>query len=158
MESIPHRPAVAGRVRKDLGMSAAAAARRPHVARAQIRFLDSLLADPTRTTTTDSCTEDLAAAYSDGGRWMGTVPLALCRAGLIERIGYRPSERASRHATPVSVWRAIVTDAALQAYRDALFSALVEAPPASAAVPTPPRPAPTRQGTLFNNDAAVLPD
>ena len=45
---------------------------------------------------------------------IGAVPGELARLGLIERIGYAPTNRVAAHARPVSIWKLIDRDGAFR--------------------------------------------
>jgi hypothetical protein len=49
---------------------------------------------------------------------LGAVPVALARAGIIERVGYVPTCRPDAHARPVSLWALADRAAAVQWLRD----------------------------------------
>ena len=94
-----------GRLLKEYGMSIAAARRRELAWRCESRFDHALLASPDGTETIDATVDDPLRPHDDGGKWRGSVPTTLARLGLIECAGWRPSIRASRHGTPIRVWR-----------------------------------------------------
>ena len=49
---------------------------------------------------------------------LGAVPGTLARAGIIERVGYRTTDRPEAHARPISVWRLLDREAAERWLRD----------------------------------------
>jgi len=53
----------------------------------------------------DDATPDLNEKFADGGAWRGGIILALSIAGVIEKAGYRLSNRPSRHRSVVAIWR-----------------------------------------------------
>jgi hypothetical protein len=122
----PDAPITLGEELKADGMKRAARMRKGRIIEAQLRFLDALLTSPDRTATTDDCAEDLNAVHLDGGKWLGCVTKQLAHRGIIQRAGYRPSSRSSRHATPIGVWRAAKPDAVLETLHLELLRDLAE--------------------------------
>jgi hypothetical protein len=102
----------AGELRKECGMQLAADARAEAVAAGQVAFLSALIKSPDRTATIDDGTGDLAATFSDGGKWRGTVVRSLALARIIERVDVVKSDRPSRHRGFVSRWRLLDPDRA----------------------------------------------
>lgn len=94
-----------GEAAKQHGMTLAADARAEAVAAGQVALLRALLAADDSTGTIDDATDDLDHRFEGGGKWRGTIPSALSRRGIIERIGDRKSDRPTRHRGYVSVWR-----------------------------------------------------
>ena len=94
-------------VAKLLGMTLAAGAKPDRVTSGRIALLRALLASPDGTATIDDATDDLAAAYRDGGRWRGSVSRSLATAGITERAGVEQSDRPSRHRGYVARWRLV---------------------------------------------------
>ena len=86
------------------GMEIAAGAKLDKVTSAKIALLRALLRSPDGTATIDDATSDLAAEFSDGGKWRGTVTRSLAIAGLIRRVDVVPSDRPSRHRGYVTRW------------------------------------------------------
>lgn len=75
--------------------------------------------------TTDAIPDDLAAEYSDGGRWVGALVLRLLAARIIREVATARSARLSRHRGRVGVY-AVADPAAYQARR-AVLPALIDA-------------------------------
>lgn len=100
-----------GERRRDVGMDRAAHRKKRLIWRGQLRLLRAILSNPARTATTDDACRDRGAEFDDGGKWRGSVPLALARRGLIQRVGFTTSSRPSRHAGYVAIWRADDDDA-----------------------------------------------
>jgi hypothetical protein len=115
-----------GELRKASGMRLAALRMRPLILRHKILTLDTLSASPTRTTSSDDTAADLHTERLYGGKWVGSVHQDLARKGLIVHVGYRPSDRTSRHRTPIAVWQAAVSDDALRAARDRFAAQLAD--------------------------------
>jgi len=76
-------------------MTLAADAQPDRVAAGRIALLRALLASPDGTATIDDATDDLTAAYRDGGRWRGSVCRSLATAGITERVSVDQSDRPS---------------------------------------------------------------
>jgi len=106
-----------GEKHKSDGMQAAATAPKNNapdkVRQGRIRFLEALLRSDDGIATVEDGDDDLNDELADGGKWRGSIPSPLARAGIIKRRSYRKSRRPSRHATPVSVWQLIDRDAAI---------------------------------------------
>ena len=98
--------------------------------RGQLALLDAIRTSPCRQATTDDATADIATQYADGGKWRGTVPRDLARAGLIQKAGVVRSIRPSRHAGYLSKWQG-VDDQAIDAYRAHLRDLLATQTPPS---------------------------
>lgn len=96
-----------GETARDLGMAIAANDQPDRVVLGRLALLDALLASDGGTGTIDDATSEaeLAGEFGCGGQWRGSVTRSLASSGLIERIGYRPSNRPSRHRAPIAVWR-----------------------------------------------------
>jgi len=94
----------AGKLR---GMTLAADAQTDRVAAGRIALLRALLDSPDGTATIDDATDDLTAAYRDGGRWRGSVSRSLAAAGITERASVEQSDRPSRHRGYVTRWRLV---------------------------------------------------
>ncbi len=99
------------RVRRDAGMDLAARRKEWAIRRGMLAFIEALLRNQDHKATTDDATTHLDTAYSDGGRWRGSIPRRLFSKGLIERAGVITSVRASRHAGLVTEWRAVDLEA-----------------------------------------------
>jgi hypothetical protein len=97
------------------------------VQRDTLRFLEALAGRRDHSATTDDAVGDLAGEYADGGKWRGSIPLGLARAGLIASAGVRVSDRASRHRGLVRVWRAMDL-AGIERRRDELRRWLADHP------------------------------
>ncbi len=85
---------------KQAGMTLAANAKPDKVA-----MLRALLVSSDGTATIDDATADLAAEFTDGGKWRGTVCRSLAVAGIIDRVAVVKSDRPSRHRGYVTRWR-----------------------------------------------------
>jgi hypothetical protein len=131
--AVPHTGGQAeGERLKAEGMARAAERRQRMIWRGQLALLDAIRTSPCRQATTDDATADIATQYADGGKWRGTVPRDLARAGLIRKAGVVASVRPSRHAGYLSKWQGI-DDQAIDAYRAQLRQLLaVQSPPANA--------------------------
>jgi len=106
-----------GERRRDIGMALAAARRPDRVTLGRWAMVNALLRSPSGTATIDAATSptELAAGFSDGGKWRGAVVLSLLRDGMAEVIGTARSTRPSRHRGYVSILR-VKDRAALLAY------------------------------------------
>ncbi len=93
-----------GERRKDEAHSLLEARREVYIRRARRALLLQLL--ETGTATADDVAERVGPA-PDGidGRFLGTVPGLLARAGITRRAGFVSSARPSRHASILSVWQ-----------------------------------------------------
>lgn len=108
--------------------------------------------------TSDDIADDLADAWGDGGKWVGSCVLALARDGLIVEIGTARSARPSRHRGRVTLWGIGDRDAVDRRRRElrAMLAALDDlnkntgeaAATASPAIEIPPTR--TKEGTEFN--------
>ncbi len=98
-----------GERRRDAGMTLAADRKSLRVKAGKIAFLDALLRSTDGTATLDDATppDDLQQKFSDGGKWRGSVPLSLSKAGIIEKAGEAISNRPSRHAGTLRLWRLV---------------------------------------------------
>lgn len=96
-----------GERRKQAGMALAADARPDAILAGKIAMLRALLASPDGTATIDDATPDLAIEFGCGGKWRGSVCLALAHAGQIVRVGVELSKRPSRHRGYVTRWRLV---------------------------------------------------
>jgi hypothetical protein len=133
-------------------MSIAAARRRDDVWRCELRLIRALLSSPDGTASTDDCVDDLLVSFADGGRWRGSVPRSLSAAGLIERVEFVKSARASRHRTEIKRWgirdrvglerRLAIAIAVVKAIDDwqavAATPPPAESPPTRTAIPSQP--------------------
>ena len=93
-----------GELLRDRGVLLAATGRRERMARAALRLLDVLVMRPDGAVTSDDIADDLADAWGDGGKWVGSCVLALAREGLIVEVGCVRSARPSRHRGRVTLW------------------------------------------------------
>ena len=93
-----------GELARARGVSLAAIGRRTRMDRAALRLLDVLVMRPDAAVTSDDIADDLADAWGDGGKWVGSCVLALARDGLIIDIGSARSARPSRHRGRVTLW------------------------------------------------------
>ncbi len=108
-----------GRALRNSGMEAAARKNRPLIDRDQLALLDAIRADPDRIATIDDATEDVGRAFTDGGKWRGSVTRELARKKLIVKVGFCPSSRPSRHVGDVRLWEG-VDDEKIDAHREIL--------------------------------------
>ncbi len=124
MSALPSPALVSeGERRRDRGALLAYRRHRLPALRAELVLLDALAA-PGATATTDAIPDDLAAAYSDGGRWVGALVLRLLAARIIREVGTARSARPPRHRGRIGVY-AVADPGAYQARRAAL-PALIE--------------------------------
>lgn len=95
-----------GEISRNAGMDLAASRKVWLIRRDTLRFLDAMMGRADRTATTDDAADDLAATFTDGGKWRGSIPGALAREGLVVRVGMVRSGRPSRHRGYVTLWKA----------------------------------------------------
>ena len=147
-----------GELLRDRGVMIAATGKRERMDRAAMRLLDVLVMRPDGAVTSDDIADDLADAWGDGGKWVGSCVLALARQGLIVEIGTARSARPSRHRGRVTLWGIGDRDAVDRRRRElrAMLAALDDlnkntgeaAATASPAIEIPPTR--TKEGTEFN--------
>jgi hypothetical protein len=104
-----HLAAAEGRRRRDKGMSLAAMNRRRLIVADQLLLLRVMLLSSDLTATLDDVVgwDRMFGKYADGGRWRGSVPQGLARAGLIVPNGFAVSHRVSRHRGYLRRWRGV---------------------------------------------------
>jgi hypothetical protein len=130
-----------GERRRDLGTALATANRWERSLAGELVFLDAL-ASPGATATTDVIPDNLAAAYGDGGKWVGGIALRLLKTGLIHEVDQTRSARPSRHRGRLGVYA--IADRAKAEQRRAELRGLIAALPRLAT-----EQASTEQPTLF---------
>jgi hypothetical protein len=145
-EHVTHARAVA-KHRKQAGMALASCRldRQARILAGQIALLEAIRRDPERQATTDDIDADLLGKFRDGGKWRGSIPRGLALARLVRRVGHRSSDRAARHCGTVAVWKAIASDAVLDACRATLQRQLLAL--GATGLTTPP----AQQTTLFDH-------
>jgi hypothetical protein len=94
-----------GERRKVAGMELAAARKGDLIHRAQKMMVEAAFTRPGLDFTSDDISDDLGREYSDGGAWVGAAVRGLALAGISIRAGQRKSQRPSRHANEVKVWK-----------------------------------------------------
>lgn len=99
-----------GELRKLKGMQQAADNKAEAVAFGQVSFLLALLKSENGTATIYDGTVDLAATFSDGGKWRGSVVAGFARRRIVERVAVVLSDRPARHRGFVSRWRLLDRD------------------------------------------------
>lgn len=92
-----------GAGRRDRVLDVLAELRDLHVLRGRRALLTALLAHGTATADDVRAGVDLPANIDPV--CLGSVPLPLARAGIVERAGYVPTTRRLAHARPVAIWR-----------------------------------------------------
>lgn len=99
-----------GEHRRDAGMALAASP--PHrltrIMRAELAILDAIL--ERGQATADDAAADPGLPYADGGRWLGSIFLRLCRDRLIHEVGVVRSNRPSRHRGKTGLYRPLDLD------------------------------------------------
>lgn len=148
--------AAEGERRRDIGMNLAAARRPDRVTLGRLALVSALLRSPDGTATIDAATTpaELAAGFTDGGRWRGTVTRSLVADGLAEITGTTRSVRPSRHRGWVAVLRLVDRGKAADYVRrmTAAFAAYeTTAPVAADAVVMADTTKTTDQGDLSND-------
>lgn len=93
--------------RKAAGLTAAATDKNRLIMAGELALIDALLAHPEHTATTDDITDRLDQAYSDGGKWRGSIPRRLVGAKLIEKAGVIQSVRTHRNRGYLTLWKAV---------------------------------------------------
>jgi hypothetical protein len=88
--------------RKDAALDALDSVRARYIRIARRALLQRLLADGSAAV--DDIRDSVEFPLHINPKFLGAVPGALVRAGVIARIGYRPSHRPEAHARPVSMW------------------------------------------------------
>lgn len=121
------------------------------VCRGTLAFLEALLASPDGTGTTDAATSDLAAEYSDGGKWRGAIPKRLAADRLIEKADVVLSCRPARHRGYVTLWR--LRDRSAAEARCVELRAWLVANPAT---PTKPEPQPQTNPTTKTDTRQLM--
>lgn len=116
----------AGQNRKDAGMSLAASRRQLAIWRGQLSLLEAIRRSPDRQASTDDTVDDLGAEWADGGRWRGSIPKPLAKAGLIRKAGVVESSRASRHRGLLTQWQGI-DDLAIDRHKQHLRAVIAQA-------------------------------
>ncbi|HEX4149857.1 MAG TPA: hypothetical protein VHY20_12750 [Pirellulales bacterium] len=105
MNRAPDVGRLAGEQRKNAALDLLAACRELFMLRGRrallLRLLDASIATADDVRDSIELPPDLAPVC------LGAVPLALVRAGLIERAGFASTRRPAAHARPISVWRLV---------------------------------------------------
>jgi hypothetical protein len=106
--------------RRDRGIARTSIAHRRDIADGQLRLLRYLLAGHTGSLDDADDFDSLTVKYR-AGHWRGAITLGLLKSGVIQKVGFKSSNRLHRHRGCVHTY-AIANHTAAAAKLDALMS------------------------------------